>query len=65
MLAAPPPPPPAIAQTLDQARALGRAGSLAEAERLYRGVLAADRACVQAAVALARLLTGSGRAAEA
>lgn len=65
MLAAPPPPSPAIAQTLDQARALGRAGRLAEAERLYRSVLAADHACVQAAVALARLLTGSGRAAEA
>ena len=44
MLAAPPPPSPAIAQTLDQARALGRAGRLAEAERLYRSVLAADPA---------------------
>lgn len=65
MLAAPPPLPPATAEAIDQARALGRAGRVAEAERLYRGVLAADGDCVQAAVALARLLTASGRAAEA
>ncbi|MBA4012067.1 MAG: hypothetical protein C0481_09405 [Phenylobacterium sp.] len=65
MLAALPPLPPATAQALDQARALGRAGRLVEAERLYREVLAADGTCVQAVVALARLLTSSGRAAEA
>jgi tetratricopeptide (TPR) repeat protein len=50
---------------LDQARALGRAGRLAEAERAYRGVLAQAPDCVQAAAPLARLLTAGGRAAEA
>ncbi|WP_312162524.1 putative 2OG-Fe(II) oxygenase [Phenylobacterium sp.] len=56
---------PANAQALQQAQALGRAGRLAEAERLYRAVLQAEPGCVQAAAALARLLTAAGRAAEA
>ena len=54
----------AARQGLDAARALGQAGRLREAEASYRSVLAREPGVVQAAVALARLLTASGRAAE-
>lgn len=56
---------PASAQALQQAQALARAGRLAEAERIYRTLLANDTGCVQAGAALARLLTAAGRPAEA
>lgn len=56
---------PANSQALQQAQALGRAGRTAEAERMYRALLASDPGCVQAAAALARLLTAAGRAEEA
>lgn len=67
MTAQPTAPPPlslASRQGLDAARALGQAGRLAEAEAAYRSVLAREPG-VQAAVGLARLLTATGRAAEA
>ena len=63
--AAPPPLSPASRQGLEAARALGQAGRLAEAEAGYRSVLAREPGGVQAAVGLARLLTATGRAAEA
>lgn len=63
--ATPPPLSPASRQGLDAARALGRAGRLAEAEAGYRSILAREPGGVQAAVGLARLLTATGRAAEA
>ncbi|HEY9236475.1 MAG TPA: putative 2OG-Fe(II) oxygenase [Phenylobacterium sp.] len=64
----PAPPPPVSAETaqaLEQARQLARSGQASGAERTYRAVLARDRDCVQAAAALARLLTADGRAVEA
>ncbi|KRB46590.1 putative 2OG-Fe(II) oxygenase [Phenylobacterium sp. Root700] len=55
----------AAAQDLDRARGLARIGRSAAAEELYRDVLSREPGCVQAAAALARLLTASGRAAQA
>lgn len=53
------------AQELERGRQLLRLGRAAEAEQAYRAVLAGDPKSVQAAAALARLLTAAGRPAEA
>lgn len=54
----------AAAQDLERARQFSRSGRAAEAEQVYRVLLARDSGCVQAAAALARLLTAAGRPAE-